>query len=173
MYKTQLHTITVITLKLLTMMYTINLHNEDLWQPKTAGKLDTVTKIKRANQVEVHSPSTENKRVLTHPPDCPEGSNSCNFWMAVMPFPLCPMPFPYACLHALSACRSRGGFPSCQPGRDQMDWFSMASHQPTQWHVKQAAMGPGMVHTVITVSPYGNLAGRDHTELADTVGSVA
>ena len=35
----------------------------------------------------------------------------------------------------------------CQFGQQQMGWFSMASHQSTHWHVKQAVMGLCMPST--------------------------
>ena len=39
--------------------------------------------------------------------------------------------------------------PLCQLSLEQMGWFSMASHQPTQWHVKQAVTGLAVPSTAI------------------------
>lgn len=40
--------------------------------------------------------------------------------------------------------------PKCQLGWEQMGWFSMVSHQPTQWHVKQAGLCQAQPYCITT-----------------------
>lgn len=57
-------------------------------------------------------------------------------------------------LMPFSSCLPPMGSPLCQLGLEQMGWFSMASHQPTQWHVKQAVTGLTVPGTAIL---YGHM----------------
>lgn len=49
---------------------------------------------------------------------------------------------PFSCLPPMSS-------PLFQIGLKQMGWFSLASHQLTQWHVKQAVTGLAVPSTAI------------------------
>lgn len=68
-----------------------------------------------------------------------EGSSSGDFWMLSLTKPQVQCPF--------SSCLTPVSSPLCQPSLEQMGRISMASHRPTQRHVKQAVTGMGMPST--------------------------
>lgn len=91
-----------------------------------------------------HHVPTENKHTLTpsHPCLCSRSALWFGRFLDAVPYQTTgSVPF--------SSCSPPISSPLCQLGLEQMGWFSLASHQLTQWHVKQAVAGLAVPGTTI------------------------